>query len=312
MSNYFSVEVRNISKIFSAGFNNKTVHALDDISFNVEKGIIFGLLGQNGAGKTTLIKILLGLTIPTTGSFQILGESISANLRKQIGYLPENIKFPEHLKGTEALKIFGKIYGLEGVHLQKRIDEVLDLVQMRENAGRKVKTYSKGMQQRLGLAQAMLHEPELLILDEPTDGMDPVGRKQVRDALLHLKDQGKTIFINSHILSEVELITDNLLILNKGKIVKDGTIKELTEKAEEYRIVVDSLSYEQFAAITPFAISVTRINENSIRVSVKDFTQLNALIDNLRRLGVLIEEIIKIKQSLEQAYLSFIQPEKGK
>ena len=166
---------------------------------NVSSGSIFGLLGPNGAGKTTLIKLLLGITFPTFGDGKIFGEDIkNYKTKQQIGYLPESHKYPPYLTGGGVLNFFGKLSGLNGNLLDKRIDELLELVNMNGLKNRKVKGYSKGEMQRLGLAQALINDPELIFLDEPTDGVDPIGRKEIRDILVSLKEQGKTIFLNSH------------------------------------------------------------------------------------------------------------------
>jgi ABC-2 type transport system ATP-binding protein len=163
------------------------------------------------------------------------------------------------------------------------------------------------MQQRLGLALAMLHDPEILFLDEPTDGMDPVGRKQVRDALLNLKEKGKTVFINSHILSEVELITDSVTIMSRGVIVKEGTIKELTDTTDQYRVTVTSFTLEQYKTFAEHALKVTRIGEYLLQIDVKNVEQLNEFIDHLRANNITVQDISKNRKSLEQVYLSSIQ-----
>jgi ABC-2 type transport system ATP-binding protein len=307
MQNNFSIEVKNIRKVFSYGFPRKSVTALDDVSLNVDKGLIYGLLGQNGAGKTTLIKILLGIINPTSGGVRILGQDPSPKLRRQIGYLPENARFPEHLTGRQALISLGKFYGLDDQTLKTRVEEMLVFMQLDQAAQRKIITYSKGMQQRLGLALAMLHDPEILFLDEPTDGMDPVGRKQVRDALLNLKEKGKTVFINSHILSEVELITDSVTIMSRGVIVKEGTIKELTDTTDQYRVTVTSFTLEQYKTFAEHALKVTRIGEYLLQIDVKNVEQLNEFIDHLRANNITVQDISKNRKSLEQVYLSSIQ-----
>ena len=254
-----------------------------------------------------MIKILLGLINPTSGGVRILGQDPTPQLRRQIGYLPENARFPEHLSGRQALISLGKLYGLEDRVLKTRVEEMLVFMQLDQAAQRKVITYSKGMQQRLGLALAMLHEPEILFLDEPTDGMDPVGRKQVRDALLALKEKGKTVFINSHILSEVELITDSVTIMNHGVIVKEGTIKDLTEVNDEYRITVTAFTSEQYATFAEHALKVTRIGDDLLQIEVKNVEQLNEFIDHLRTNNIAVQDITKNKKSLEQVYLTSIQ-----
>ncbi|MDO8548738.1 MAG: ABC transporter ATP-binding protein, partial [Ignavibacteria bacterium] len=283
----------------------KKVQALVELNLNVESGLIFGLLGPNGAGKTTLIKLLLGITFPTAGNAKILEERLSNyTIKKRIGYLPENHKYPPYLKGGEVLQYFGKLSGVNGLDLDKRIDELLELVKLSQWKKTKVKAYSKGMMQRLGLAQALINDPELIFLDEPTDGVDPIGRKEIRDILIELKSRQKTIFLNSHLLSEVELITDRVGILNKGKLLREGTVKELTEKKEEYKIVIEGNA----AGSDNITLnnSFTRISDGSYSVKVTNTNELNNIIDQLRNRSVLLKEVIPMKNTLEEMFISLI------
>jgi len=300
-----AVETKDLTKIYSSSFGKKKVQALVELSLNVESGLIFGLLGPNGAGKTTLIKLLLGITFPTAGNAKILEESLfNYTVKKRIGYLPENHKYPPYLKGGEVLKFFGKLSGMNGSALDKKIDELLELVKLSQWKKTKVKAYSKGMMQRLGLAQALINDPELIFLDEPTDGVDPIGRKEIRNILIELKNRQKTIFLNSHLLSEVELITDRVGILNKGKLLREGTVKELTEKKEEYKIVIegnaaglDSITLNNF---------FTKISDGSYSVKVADTNELNKIIDQLRSRSILLKEVLPMKNTLEEMFISLI------
>lgn len=299
-----AVETNDLTKIYSSSFGKKKVQALIDFSLNVESGLIFGLLGPNGAGKTTLIKLLLGITFPTAGNAKILEEKISNyTIKKRIGYLPENHKYPPYLKGGEVLQFFGKLSGMNGIDLSKKTDELLELVKLSQWKKTKVKAYSKGMMQRLGLAQALINDPELIFLDEPTDGVDPIGRKEIRDILAELKSRQKTIFLNSHLLSEVELITDRVGILNKGKLLREGTVKELTEKKEEYKIVTEG-SYEGLEK--SLNNTFLKISDGSYSVKVRDTNELNKIIDQLRNKSVLIKEILPMKNTLEEMFISLI------
>ncbi len=298
-----AVETKDLTKIYSSSFGKRKVQALVDLNLDVERGLIFGLLGPNGAGKTTLIKLLLGITFPTAGNAKILDENISNySIKKNIGYLPENHKYPPYLKGGEVLKFFGRLSGMNGIGLDKKIDELLELVKLTQWKKTKIKAYSKGMMQRLGLAQALINDPELIFLDEPTDGVDPIGRKEIRDILAELKSRQKTIFLNSHLLSEVELVTDRVGILNKGKLLREGTVKELTEKKEEYKIVIDG-TFEQDISIDN---SFTRISDGSYSVKVSDIAELNHIIDSLRSKNVLLKEILPLKNTLEEMFISLI------
>lgn len=303
-----SIETNNLTKIYTSSFGRKNVQALTDLSLSVEGGSIFGLLGPNGAGKTTLIKILLGITFPTSGNASILNEDISNyQIKSKIGYLPENHKYPPYLTGGNVLKFFGKLNGLEGNSFEKKIDELLELVKLSKWKKIKVKAYSKGMMQRLGLAQTLINDPELIFLDEPTDGVDPIGRKEIRDVLLDLKSHSKTIFLNSHLLSEVELITDRVGILNKGKLLREGTVKEFTEKKEEYTInIQDDYSPEALSELQK-DITFSKVKPSSFTIKVADIKELNKFIDFTRNKGILIKEIIPLKSTLEEMFISLIQ-----
>jgi len=302
-----AIEVIDISKTYTSSFRKNKVDALVNLDLSVPTGSIFGLLGPNGAGKTTLIKILLSICFPTSGTAKILNEDTgNYKLKNRIGYLPENHKFPSYLSGGEALKYFGKLSGLDGLHLDKKIDELLELVKMIQWKKLKVKGYSKGMMQRLGIAQALINDPELIFLDEPTDGVDPIGRKEIRDILSDLKSKNKTVFLNSHLLSEVEMVSDRVAILNKGKLIREGTVKQLTEKKHEYLLElgnrIDDEVYLNLAAQFNFA----HIKDGHYTALVTDTTELNKLIDTLRAKSISIKEIIQKKSSLEEMFISLI------
>jgi ABC-2 type transport system ATP-binding protein len=305
MDNSNAVDILNFNKVYTSSFGKKKVNALTDFSLSVSGGTIFGLLGPNGAGKTTLIKLLLGITFPDSGSALMLNEDYkNVNVKKKIGYLPENHKYPPYLKGGEVLRFYGKLSGLDGKNLENRVDSLLELMNLSRWKNSKVKTYSKGMMQRLGLAQSMLNDPDLIFLDEPTDGVDPIGRKEIRDILIELKNKGKTIFLNSHILSEVELITDNVGILNKGKLLKEGTVKELTDKKEEYRISFEGdLNNEIISGIH----GLKKNKENNYILNVADLSELNKTIDSIRNRNILIKEIVPQKNTLEEMFINLIQ-----
>jgi ABC-2 type transport system ATP-binding protein len=301
-----AIETKGLTKIYSSSFGKKKIQALVDLTLDVSEGTIFGLLGPNGAGKTTLIKLLLGITFPTAGTAKMLQEDISNYLvKKRIGYLPENHKYAPYLKGGEVLRFYGRLSGLDGSSLDKKIDELLELVKLSQWKKLKVKTYSKGMMQRLGLAQALINDPDLIFLDEPTDGVDPIGRKEIRDILLELKSRSKTIFLNSHLLSEVELITDRVGILNKGKLLREGTVKELTEKKEEYKLNIEGNLVNVSDSLD--GISIFKIAEGNYSVKVANINELNKLIDLLRSNNILIKEVIPQKNTLEEMFISLIK-----
>ncbi|MCF8240483.1 MAG: ABC transporter ATP-binding protein [Melioribacteraceae bacterium] len=302
------VEINNLTKIYSGGFKRNSVTALQDFSLTVEPGTIYGLLGPNGAGKTTLVKVLLGITFPTSGEAKIFGKDISDyTVRQRIGYLPENHKFPSYLNGGEVLKFFAEMSGYKDKNLNNRIDELLDIVKMRKWKRTKIKNYSKGMMQRLGLAQAMINDPDLIFLDEPTDGVDPIGRKEIRDLLQELKSGGKTIFLNSHLLSEVELVTDRATILHKGKLVRQGTMEELTTQKEEFRIRLNDPLDENLINTDLKDYNLKMIGESFYSFHARNVEQLNGLIDILRKYEINIHSIVPQKNTLEEMFISVIE-----
>ncbi|MCW8849636.1 MAG: ABC transporter ATP-binding protein [Melioribacteraceae bacterium] len=302
MSN--SIEVKSLTKIFKTKtFSKNGITALDDVSLNIEEGIIFGLLGPNGAGKTTLIKVLLGLVFPTNGEAFILDKNVSDyTVRKNIGYLPENHKFPNYLTGEEVIIYNSRMSGYKLDKNSPRITEVLDLVKMEKWRKTKIKKYSKGMMQRIGLAQAIVHDPKIVFLDEPTDGVDPIGRKEIRDILLNLKAQGKTIFINSHLLSEVEAVSDKVAILNEGKLVKYGTVDELTINKEIGEITTEMKLPDNIIEELKQKF-VFEIIDNLINLEIKDSKTLNSFMDDLRKAEVNILKVNQKKTSLEDLFI---------
>lgn len=306
------IEIDNLTKTFNENSNRNKIIALDNVSLKIEQGIIFGLLGQNGAGKTTLLKILLGIFHKTSGSFSLFNNEISSyKIKSRIGYLPENHKFPNYLTGIETLKFFGKLSGVDSNHLEKKINELIDKLNMSQWIKNKVKTYSKGMLQRLGLAQALINDPDLIFLDEPTDGVDPIGRKEIRNILLDLKEQSKTIFLNSHILSEVELITDRVAILNKGKLILEGDVKELTTEKEEYKILSQNSIEDKVNKDFLEKYKITKSNDGSYHLKITSSQELNYIIDELRNQGVVITEISQVKSTLEDIFISLVKDKEG-
>lgn len=244
------IETKGLSKIYESSFRGQEVHALKELDLAVNSGEIFAYLGPNGSGKTTTIKMLLGLIFPTAGSIEILGKKdiASKEVRQNIGYLPEGAYYPDFLRGEEILRFYGQLYGLGGKHLETRIGEVLEEVGMTHARKRLLRGYSKGMRQRIGLAQALISDPQILILDEPTTGLDPIARKEMRDILATLRDRGKTLMISSHELLEVELISDRAGILYQGELQKLGTIDELLTD-RDITIEVESASDDALSAL---------------------------------------------------------------
>lgn len=229
-------------------FKNRKTRALHDLNLSVGKGEIFGLLGPNGAGKTTAIKILMGIHFPTNGRAFMMGQPLGdRRVKSKIGFLPENPFFYDYLKGWEFLDFYGQLYGIPKSRRRAKIEQLLDQVGLAHAANIPLRGYSKGMNQRIGLAQALMNDPEIVFLDEPQSGLDPLGRKEVRDLILSLRDQGKTVFFSSHILSDAELICDRVGILFKGELKSIGKLGELlSTRVMEWELVLSDIAEEQF------------------------------------------------------------------
>ncbi|MCW9065632.1 MAG: ABC transporter ATP-binding protein [Ignavibacteriaceae bacterium] len=294
------IEISGLTKRF------KEVRAVNEVDFKVHKSDVFGFLGPNGAGKSTTIRMMLSLISPTAGTIKIFGKSLNKNRKEiltNIGAIVEKPDFYLYLSAIKNLEILAKISGKEISH--KRIVELLELVGLKDRAKSKVKTFSHGMKQRLGIAQTLLHNPELIVLDEPTTGLDPQGVKEIRDLIIHLsKEENKTIFLSSHILSEIELVANRMLIINKGSKVVEGEVNELlssktlkvtieVENLETAKKVLESTKwYNQIESVTGKKIS--------INIEDKDIPQVNKyLVEN----GVMVNSLIPVR-SLEDYFLS--------
>ncbi len=297
-----AVETFGLTKYYSRG----KVRALQDFTLSVDQGKIFSLLGPNGAGKTTLIKILLGIVHPTRGDAKMLGYAHTHYpVHSRIGYLAENHRFPEFLSAQQILYYYGKMTGLDKTILSKKIPFLLKQVKLENWSKTKIRKFSKGMLQRLGIAHALLNDPDLLFLDEPTDGIDPVGRKEIRDLLKSLRDTGKTVFLNSHLLSEVERISDEIAILKNGQLIRRGQLEDFISIKEQYQLRLKDGSILN-EVCTTLQIPLTQ-NKDDYIISVKDEEQLNYLIDQLRQAHIIIQAVIPRKISLEDYYIEVLE-----
>lgn len=303
-----AIRVDHLSKRFSGGLRRRgEVQALADVSLEVSRGEIFGLLGPNGAGKTTLVKILLGSLHPSTGSASINGHACGDwRARQKAGFLPENHRFPSYLTGQQFLNVYGGMAGMPRAAVRARSDELLELVEMTRWRKTKIRKYSKGMMQRLGLAQTLLNNPDLIFLDEPTDGVDPVGRREIRDILKGLKKQGKTIFLNSHLLAEVEAVCDRVAILDKGKLIKIGPVGGLVETKPYYWVETYHLP-EHVAAMVTSGFDKAIIEENVIKLPLENPRKINTIIDLLRKYEVDIISVKPAAVSLEDSFMQLIK-----
>lgn len=303
-----AIQTTDLSKTYR-NWLKKSV-ALDGVCIEVEQGAIFGLLGQNGAGKTTLIKILLNIVRPSRGFAMLLGGGPGdARVRRRIGFLPEAARLPEYLRAKSFLRYMGQLNGVSRNVLKTRIPELMERVGLRGET-RKLGAYSKGMLQRLGIAAALINDPTMLFLDEPTEGLDPIARKETRDLLVELRGKGKTIFLNSHILSEVELVCDKVLVLHKGQVVTGGTPAEFMQATGEYRLrLADSSSAVR--ACLEGAVQETRWEGEVAFVRPSGRAELNQMIDKLRALPVEIEAVEPIRSTLEQFFIEVVGGEES-
>jgi ABC-2 type transport system ATP-binding protein len=306
-----AIQTLDLTKYYRSGiFKRNNIPALEKVSLSVEEGEIFGLLGPNGAGKTTFVKLILSIVHPTSGTASVLGYPLGQRaLKEQCGYLPENHRYPNFLNALDTLIFFGRLNGLQESILKDKASSLLETVGLKDWAKVKIKKFSKGMLQRLGLAQALINEPKLLFLDEPTDGVDPIGRKEIRDLLLNLKAQGTTIFLNSHLLSEVEMMCDRVAILNKGKVVRTGTIAELTTQKLSYIIQLSSPITKEIQERLQQTILSIEYKDSSLIVPLHNKTELNAIIDILRASGIGIESMTQQKISLEDYFIQIMKGE---
>jgi ABC-2 type transport system ATP-binding protein len=234
-----AVEIRDLVKDFKTSFRRQMLRAVDGVSIRIMPGEVYGLIGPNGSGKSTTMKALLGLVAPTSGSCSIFGkDSLKTDSRHDVGFLPENPYFYKHLSGAETLRFYGKLCGLRGKELEDRIGHLLSLVDLEGARDRRIGGYSKGMLQRIGLAQAMVQRPRLLILDEPTAGVDPLGSRQIRDLIFKLREQGITVFLCSHLLEQVQEVCDHVGMIFRGKIVRAGRLEDLIAIEEQTEIIL--------------------------------------------------------------------------
>ena len=245
-----AVEIRNLVKDFKTSFRRKPLRAVDDVSIRIMPGEVYGLIGPNGSGKSTTMKALLGLVAPTAGHCAIFGkDSLKVDSRNDVGFLPENPYFYKHLSGGETLRFYGKLCGLGGRALDDRVNELLALVDLSGARDRRIGGYSKGMLQRIGLAQALIQEPRLVILDEPTAGVDPVGSRQIRDLIMTLRERGITVFLCSHLLEQVQEVCDHVGIIFQGKMIREGRLEDLIAIEDQTEIILKDASPELISRI---------------------------------------------------------------
>lgn len=301
------IETNHLTKIYEGALKGQDVKALTDLNLIVESGEIFGFLGPNGSGKTTTIKMLLGLIFPTSGEISILGTKNigSAAVKRKIGYVPEGAYYPDFLRGEEVLSFYGNLYGLSGKDLKKRIDDVIETVGMTHARKRLIRGYSKGMRQRIGLAQALLSDPDILILDEPTTGLDPIARKEIRDILADLRDRGKTLMISSHELLEVELISNRIAIIYNGVLQTLGKIDELLTD-REVLLNVANLSPQALDKFAAIGITAEDKISDKVTLRVPDSISVYNALEICKAENATLSSIMPRRETLEELFVRIV------
>src|SRR6266705_5009072 len=300
------IEIENLTKDYDVGFwRKRKVRALEDLSLSIESGEIFGLLGANGAGKTTTLKLLMRLIYPTEGNARILGHDISdVAMHHRIGYLPENPYFYDYLTAREFLEYCGELFGQTRGDRGRRTESLLARVRLDEKSwNTQLRKFSKGMLQRVGLAQALINDPEVVFLDEPMSGLDPIGRREVRDLIASLRTQGKTVFMCSHILSDIEVLCDSVAIMKRGRLSQVGSLDELRARETSLvEIIATGADPAETERHLPAGAKLTT-TASGLRVEVADEQQVDAVIAALRKANGKLVAVQPVRQSLEELFL---------
>jgi ABC-2 type transport system ATP-binding protein len=300
------VEINNLTKDYDVGFLRKRkVRALDDLSVSVDAGQIFGFLGANGAGKTTTLKLLMRLIFPTSGSARILGSDIQdVRMHERIGYLPENPYFYDYLTAREFLEYCAELFGYPAADRKRRAADLLSRVKLDEKRwDSQLRKFSKGMLQRVGLAQSLINDPEIVFLDEPMSGLDPVGRREVRDLIASLRDDGKTVFMCSHILSDIEVLCDRVAILKRGRLAQVGHLEELRQHNDDPHRMEILTTGADASALQHLANADVSATPRGLRIEIADENEIENVLAELRKAGGKVVSIQPVKQSLEELFL---------
>lgn len=306
----YAVEINNLSKDYETGFlKKKRTRALDHLTLNVRPGQVFGFLGGNGAGKTTTIKTLMRLIFPTEGSAKILGHDISdVGMHRRIGYCPENPYFYDYLTARELMEYFGELFGYDTASRRAKCDELLTIVGLAEKDWkRQLRKYSKGMLQRVGLAQSLINDPEIVFLDEPMSGLDPMGRREVRELIATLRAKGTTVFMSTHILSDIEALCDEVAILRNGRLAAAGHLGDLLSTSGETRLLEISVQDVEGEAIRDqiefIAGATLQAKPNGASIQVLDESDIDAVLAITRAAGGRLASVQPVKQSLEELFV---------
>ena len=300
------VRTERLTKDFLTGFwRPRPYRALDALSFDIPAGGVFGLLGPNGAGKTTTLKLIVDLLRPTSGRAEVLGRPAGdVDARGRLGFLPEHPAFYDHLTAEELLAYFAGLFGYTGEDRRQRVSRMLDLVGLDDARRRPLRQYSKGMVQRVGLAQALINDPELVILDEPMSGLDPLGRREVREIILGLRDEGRTVLFSSHILSDAELLCSRVGILSKGRLVASGTVDDLTASGGRgWEVVASDLAPEVAERLRPRVRRVTRIADRRYTIDLAGDVRPEPLVAELAAAGATLVSVTPLRTTLEDVFV---------
>jgi ABC-2 type transport system ATP-binding protein len=298
-----AIETQGLGKSYRGGLGRRAFAAVEALDLSVPRGQVFGFLGPNGAGKTTTIMMLLGNVRPSRGRAWLLGQPIGdVEAKRRLGFLPEKFQFHDFLQADEFLDLHGKLYGMPPKRRRERIDATLELVGLADRRKSRLSQFSKGMQQRIGLAQALLHEPDLVILDEPTSALDPIGRRQVRDLVLHLKARGATVFLNSHLLSEIEMTCDHVAILNRGRLVREGTLEQLLAPSAVVELQVEGGNAGLRAGLEAVG-EVREMGPGGYEVRVAKARRVPELAEVVVRHGGRLHAMIPQRESLEDFFI---------
>jgi ABC-2 type transport system ATP-binding protein len=302
------IQTENLSKVYRPAFTRVGKTALEDLSINVRRGEIFGLVGPNGSGKTTTLKLLLGLIKPSAGSIQIFGRGPrDVAVKKRIGFLPDGPYFYDHLNSYEVLDFYGKLFGYSKAERDARKEELLDMVGLNPaDRHRVIRTYSKGMMQRVGLAQSLINDPELLFLDEPTTGLDPIGARQMKDAILAVRDKGKTVLLCSHLLADVQAICDRVAILSEGKLVKFGTVPELVGPSQHFEVFAAGMGEEALLRAGERQYAFVRDNGH-IRFEANSSEKLDEILTFIRESKARTVDVKAHSETLEDVFVRSVK-----
>lgn len=313
------VDLRNVVKVYKG-----RIRALDGVDLQIRKGELFGLLGPNGAGKSTLVKVMMTVIRATRAEGTVMGQPVGSTAAlERVGYLPEHSRFPLYLTGRQVLDFFGALCKVPRATRRVRADELLGLVGMRDWADKRVTQYSKGMRQRIGIAVALVNDPALVVLDEPTDGVDPVGRRDIREMLLRLRNDGRSVMINSHLLGEVEMVADRVAIMSRGKVLAQGTIDELTRDSHRYEVVAMGAPYEMETQWGTVRCQIVETPDGTLpeleqtgparlfSLPTTDPALVQPVIDALRAQGAVVLRVMRHRETLEDLFVRSVVDERG-